>query len=517
MFAVFRRVMLVLVVVLGLVAGVEVSAASATTQSLTVTVVDPRTGQPVSAYRTCVFAEPDSGATPIRGCTNSAGTIVFQLDDTLQYRLVARTVPSNSDYLFGYYYGGTQDPATATLVRPPNTVTFPLALGARAVGTLTFPNGQPASNYHVTVRSPETTLYTATATTGLDGTWSTSSVLPPGRYIVEFSGLVGTSWAYGKTSPDTATILDFVGGINTVNDQLVPPAGGFPVPVLTVPTSPVLVQATSSTGASVDYSGLVSAATAGGGAATIFCDLPANAFFFYGDTVVTCTATDPSTGVSTSGQFAIRVADTQAPDLTVPAPVTAVASGPDGAVVSVAAPTAYDTIDGAVTPTCDHAYTAFFPLGTTTVSCRASDSRGNTSYGSFTVTVVPSQADLQVTVTAPATLDKRSTGVWRVTVLNQGPAPATALRVAMSVQGLTLVSTSPTTKVGKVQVGVTTITGPAWSIPSLGAGASQTFEVTAGPTASRADTWSVTAGAVSAMTDPVMTNNLATGTTTVVK
>jgi hypothetical protein len=57
-----------------------------------------------------------------------------------------------------------------------------------------------------------------------------------------------------------------------------------------------------------------------------------------------------------------------------------------GAVVTFSA-TAEDLVDGVVPVTCAPASGATFPVGTTTVACTVSDTRGNTTTGSFTVTV----------------------------------------------------------------------------------------------------------------------------------
>jgi hypothetical protein len=81
------------------------------------------------------------------------------------------------------------------------------------------------------------------------------------------------------------------------------------------------------------------------------------------------------------------VVDTTAPALTLPADITAVATGPSGADVTYSA-SANDLVDGAVSVTCSPSSGSTFALGTTTVNCSASDSRSNSSSGSFHVIVV---------------------------------------------------------------------------------------------------------------------------------
>jgi hypothetical protein len=80
-------------------------------------------------------------------------------------------------------------------------------------------------------------------------------------------------------------------------------------------------------------------------------------------------------------------ADWTPPVLTLPENITAEATGPDGATVAFSA-TATDIVDGTVPVACDPASGSTFPLGNTTVSCTASDSSGNTSTGTFNVSIV---------------------------------------------------------------------------------------------------------------------------------
>jgi hypothetical protein len=105
-------------------------------------------------------------------------------------------------------------------------------------------------------------------------------------------------------------------------------------------------------------------------------------------TVVTCTATD-SHNNTTTGSFDIIVQDTIPPAVTVPGPITAEATGPNGAAVTfIPAPSAFDIVDGNINPTCVPASGSTFPLGATTVHCTATDVHGNPGVNQFVVTVV---------------------------------------------------------------------------------------------------------------------------------
>jgi uncharacterized repeat protein (TIGR01451 family) len=91
---------------------------------------------------------------------------------------------------------------------------------------------------------------------------------------------------------------------------------------------------------------------------------------------------------STFAVVLVSPPDTTPPVISgVPADIVAEATSAAGAVVTYALPTALDDRDGAVAVTCTPASPDTFPLGTTSVTCEATDAAGNTSSSSFTVTV----------------------------------------------------------------------------------------------------------------------------------
>src|SRR6185503_13249960 len=59
---------------------------------------------------------------------------------------------------------------------------------------------------------------------------------------------------------------------------------------------------------------------------------------------------------------------------------------PTGTVVTFVA-TAIDTVDGSVSTYCNPASGSKLPIGTTMVTCTATDSHGNSSTGTFAITV----------------------------------------------------------------------------------------------------------------------------------
>ncbi len=124
--------------------------------------------------------------------------------------------------------------------------------------------------------------------------------------------------------------------------------------------------------------------------ASVTADIPSGSFFPLGTTTVTITATDG--GNSSTATFDVTVNDTQSPTIAaLPAPIT-IPAGPGvcSAAVSWTAPTATDNCAmGTLIP--DLAPGSTFFLGTTTVTYTATDGAGNSSTGSFPVTVIDTQ------------------------------------------------------------------------------------------------------------------------------
>ncbi len=142
-------------------------------------------------------------------------------------------------------------------------------------------------------------------------------------------------------------------------------------------------EATSASGAAVTYEATASDIV--DGAVAVTCDKASGSTFALGTTTVNCSATD-SRGNKGTGTFTVTVKDTIAPTLKLDAGKTVEATDATGAEVSYAA-SASDAVDGAVAVTCDKASGSTFALGTTTVSCSATDKAGNTASGSFDITV----------------------------------------------------------------------------------------------------------------------------------
>ena len=97
--------------------------------------------------------------------------------------------------------------------------------------------------------------------------------------------------------------------------------------------------------------------------------------------------------------------DATPPAVTVPGDMT-VESTNLGATVFFSA-SALDNVDGPLTPACVPASGSFFALGTTLVTCSATDSSGNTGSASFNVNVVDT---IPPSITVPADITVEATG-----------------------------------------------------------------------------------------------------------
>ena len=212
-------------------------------------------------------------------------------------------------------------------------------------------------------------------------------------------GTTTVTWTATDAAGLTATATQLV----TVNDNELPTI-----------TAPATVTVSTNAGQCSATGVALGNATAGDNCTGAVVSNNAPATFPKGVTTVTWTATDASGNVATATQL-VTVNDTERPvlgslaNLSVSAPATQC-----GAAVTFA-PTATDNCAGA-TVVASPASGSTFPVGTSTVTVTATDASGNTSTGSFTVTVND--------VTAPAV------AVRNVSVtLSNGAASVTAAAV----------------------------------------------------------------------------------------
>lgn len=175
-------------------------------------------------------------------------------------------------------------------------------------------------------------------------------------------------------------------------------------PVVTPPAN-VSVDTEDPSGTVVNYRS-ASATDAVATSVTATCSPPSGSKFAVGTTTVTCSASDGTNTGRAGFTVTVTLVDKTPPALSVPATITADAAGPGGANVTFSV-TARDRIDPAPKVSCSHSSGQTFPLGTTTVSCTATDASGNTTRATFDIRVVDRVAP---TVSVPGTITKEATG-----------------------------------------------------------------------------------------------------------
>lgn len=118
------------------------------------------------------------------------------------------------------------------------------------------------------------------------------------------------------------------------------------------------------------------------------CTPPAGTLLPIGPTSVTCSATD-SGGLTTSATFILTVVDTTPPALlSVPGDYSMTTNDPAGIILLYGTPSAMDGVDSHPVVGCLPASGLHVDLGTTTVTCSATDASGNAVHDSFDVTVI---------------------------------------------------------------------------------------------------------------------------------
>lgn len=149
---------------------------------------------------------------------------------------------------------------------------------------------------------------------------------------------------------------------------------------------------------------------------TVACNPPSGGAFPKGTTTVTCTATDTASLVA-SCSFTVTVTDNQAPSITCPGNINAVENSPGCATVTYATPTPSDNCPGA-TASCSPPSGFCFPIGSTTVTCTATDTSSNTASCTFHVNVV-----VACTINCPANITTGNTPGQCGAIVNY-PSPA---------------------------------------------------------------------------------------------
>lgn len=217
-----------------------------------------------------------------------------------------------------------------------------------------------------------------------------------------------------------------------------------------------------------------------------------------GSQTATCTYTDDG-DLSDTATATYSIVDTQQPTLDTPGDQTLEATSSAGAEASWAGPTASDNVALASPASCDVASPHTFDLGVHTVNCSATDVAGNTTTGSFTITVTDTTGP---SVTAPSDVTEEATSAAGASVTygaasandtHDGPlmvtcTPASGSTFAVSNTTVTCSATDSSGNTGSAtfQVHVVDTRPPVVDVPddmtveaTSPAGAPATFSVSA--------------------------------------
>ncbi|HYC61799.1 MAG TPA: HYR domain-containing protein [Thermoanaerobaculia bacterium] len=218
-----------------------------------------------------------------------------------------------------------------------------------------------------------TVTYHATAHDLVDGTTSVHCSPPSGAFFA-----IGTSNVHCSSRDSRDNMASGKFAVTVIAPQPPPPP---PPP----PHDDITAEAMGPTGAVVTYTVPGTGDDHNGRPLKNGnCSPASGSTFPLGETVVRCSA----------GTFKITIVDTTPPALFLPADITSQSN-----VVTYIA-SAEDLVDGSVLVNCTPPSGSTFDDGTTLVQCSASDMRGNSTQGSFNVTVEQQQDTEAPTITA---------------------------------------------------------------------------------------------------------------------
>ena len=279
------------------------------------------------------------------------------------------------------------------------------------------------------------------------------------------------------------------------------------------------LEATGPSGAVANYE---ITATDDNGPPQVTCSPPDGSTFPLGKTRVNCTATDTKTGQTRDAAFFVTVQDTKPPTVTVPGDITAEATGPNGASVTYSGVSATDIVSGSLTPNCSKASGSNFTLGTTSVTCSATDGSGNNGSASFNVTVKDTTPPV---VVVPADITVDATGSGGATVTYSGVSATDAVTPSLTPTcdkpsgstfpvGKTTVTCSATDGAGNTGKASFTITVRDRTPPTITVPADMTVEAT-GPSGATVNFTVTASDNVSPSCSPASGSTFPLGKTTV--
>ena len=303
-----------------------------------------------------------------------------------QGAVVNYTLPTATDIVDGA--------VTVMADKAPGSI-FPFGLTTVNFAAKDKANNTTTASFKVTVQDTTPPVFGPLPGNKTVGTGSASGTnvnfdLPTATDAVDGAVTVTASPASGSFFPvgnTTVTLTTKDSRNNTATASFVVTVVNVPPPTISGVPADITVEATSPAGAVVSY--VMPTAVSGQGAAlTVATTNPPGSIFPIATTTVTFTATD-NLGLSAQKTFKVTVVDTKPPVFNGDTPnITTEALTSAGAVVNFAVPTATDVVDGNVNVSSSHASGSTFPIGITTVTLTAKDSRQNTATRTFTITVL---------------------------------------------------------------------------------------------------------------------------------
>jgi|GEM_PF-3071019 len=315
---------------------------------------------------------------------------------------VEATGPNGAVVTFTATAQDNVDGAVNVTASPASGSTFPLGTTHVGLAASDAAHNTATASFDVTVRDTTPPVISAPGTVTAEATSSAGATV---IFVATANDVVSGNVSVTANPPSGST---FVIGFSLVSLSATDAAGNTATqnilivvrdtiaPALTVPANQV-IEATSAAGAVATFA---ASATDAVGVRSLTYSASSGSPFPIGTTTVTVIAKDAANNTS-SGSFTITVRDTTAPALTVPANQVLEATSAAGATATFAA-TATDAV-GVTSLTSSAASGSTFPIGTTTVNLTAKDAAGNSSSGSFTVTVRDTTAPVIASLTASST------------------------------------------------------------------------------------------------------------------
>ena len=315
----------------------------------------------------------------------------------------------------------------------------------------------------------------ATSAAGAQVSWTAPLALDvvDGPVPVSCTPMSGSTFAIGQTRV-TCTAVD--AHHNERDASFLVTVADSAGPSLSLP-GPIVVEALGPGGNAISYA--ASANDSVSGSVQVTCAPASGSIFPVGLTTVSCQASDAQ-GNATQGSFTVSVRDTTPPVLAnVPGNIAGVdATGPAGAPVSWAAPSAADVVDGLLVPVvCTPASGSTFAPGVTSVLCAATDAHHNTASASFSVQVFAADPPVLhlpgslLVETLGASANVTFTATATDLVLGALPVTCTPASGSLFALGTTAVSCSASAR-GKTSTGsfaVTVVASGTSTTPCSGA------------------------------------------------